>query len=170
MGTYARDVFGFVAVLVFVVGVGTGAAAPVDPDEAPGNDREFVFGSVTLGVVTVPAPVPATEGVFRDSVLRPAWNLRSAANAAASLALGPGVPLPLGDALGSEDITPSLASGGVLFGTVMTCLTGVGAGGAGPDGGFACIDVVSRSRGAGDATSPGAEGAFLALVVGVASS
>lgn len=74
-----------VEVVVFVVGVGPGTDAPVVMEEGAGSEREPIFGSAVLGVVL--APVLVAGVLFNDSVLRPAWNLRSAANAAASLAL-----------------------------------------------------------------------------------
>lgn len=144
LGACARSALRFVVV---------GVEPALDP--VVGNDREFTLGSGTLGVVTLLLELVGED--FNESVLRPAWNLRNAANAAASLALGPDDPPP-DVTFESEDFAPSFASGGVLFGTVITCLTGVGAGGAGPDGG---LDEASRSMDPGDETSP--EGAFLGV-------
>jgi len=57
--------------------------------------------------------VPDAGGCFNDSVLRPAWNLRSAAIAAASLGVVPVDPSAL-------DVVAAFASGGVLVGTETT--------------------------------------------------
>lgn len=149
---------------VVVVGVGPGEAAP---EEVADGVRKFAFCSGTLDVVRLLFLEPAGGEGLSESVLRPAWNLRNAASAAASLALGPDIPLPPGAPF-SDVFAPSFASGGVLFGTVMTCLTGVGAGGAGPgaaepDAGLVWNDVASRSIVPGE-TRPGA------LLVSVGSS
>lgn len=141
----------------------------MDPDGEDGEVRGADLSSVVLGAARLLGLDPVRLGNFNDSVLRPAWNLRNAANAAASLAVVPD-PLPLGASPGSEDFAASLTSGGVLLGTGMTCLTGVGTGGGGLEGEKpGCTGVTSRSRGAGDPVSP-EPGGDAAVRVGVESS
>ncbi|KAG8694481.1 hypothetical protein FRC08_008465 [Ceratobasidium sp. 394] len=100
------------------VGVGEDAGSEGTEDR---GDRVLKRESVLPEAAGVPGSdagpaftlVPAAGRDFKDSVLRPAWNLRSAANAAASLGVVPVEPPAPG-------VDTPLASGGVLFGTGTT--------------------------------------------------